>query len=70
LSLASCLFFVIGRRREGGSAPERQRQQCLCYITLTDWFSITEVESVYCAVCTESLYKTDMFQFKGLTTTL
>ena len=45
-----------------------KKQQLLCYTTLTDWFSITEVESVYCAVCTESLYKTDMFQFKALTT--
>jgi len=27
--------------------------------TLTDWFCITEVESVYCAVRTESLYKID-----------
>jgi len=29
---------------------------------LTDWFCITEVESVYCAVRTESLYKTDTFR--------
>jgi len=29
--------------------------------TLTDWLCITEVESVYCAVRTESLYKTDIF---------
>jgi len=29
--------------------------------TLRDWFCITEMESVYCAVCTEPLYKTDMF---------
>jgi hypothetical protein len=28
---------------------------------ITDWFYITGVESVYCAVRTESLYKTDMF---------
>jgi len=28
---------------------------------ITDWFGITEVESVYCAVHTKSLYKTDMF---------
>jgi hypothetical protein len=31
----------------------------LPYAALTDWFCITEVESVYSAVRTESLYKTD-----------
>ena len=34
--------------------------------TSTDWFRITEVESVYCALRTESLYKTDTFRLKGL----
>jgi hypothetical protein len=29
--------------------------------TLTDWFSVTEVDSVYCAVRTESLYTTYKF---------
>jgi len=29
--------------------------------TLTEWFCITEVENVYCAVRNESLYKTDTF---------
>jgi len=29
---------------------------------LTDWLFVTEVESVYCAVRTESLYKTDIFR--------
>ena len=28
--------------------------------TLTDWFCITEVDSVYCAVRIEPLYKADM----------
>jgi len=28
---------------------------------ITDWFCITEVESVYCVVRTESVYKTDVF---------
>jgi len=37
------------------------RQQLLPYTTLADWFCISEVESVYCAVQTESLYKTDTF---------
>ena len=31
--------------------------------TLTDWSRITEVESVYSAVRTESLYKTKKFVF-------
>ena len=29
------------------------------YTSLTDWFFITVVESVYCAVRTDSLYKAD-----------
>ena len=29
---------------------------------LTDWFCVTELEIVFCAVRTESLYKTDMFR--------
>jgi hypothetical protein len=32
------------------------KQQLLPYTTLADWFCITEAESVYCAVSTESLY--------------
>jgi len=39
----------------------QNRQRLLPYTTLADWFCITEVESVYSAVRTESLYKTDMF---------
>jgi len=31
------------------------------FTALTDWFCITEVETVYCAVRTESLYKPDTF---------
>jgi len=34
--------------------------------TLRNWFLITEVETVYCAVRTESLYKTENFVSKGL----
>ena len=30
--------------------------------TLTDWSRITEVESVYCAVRTESFYKIDKYR--------
>jgi hypothetical protein len=37
----------------------KNKQQLLPYKTLRDWFCITEVESVYSAVRTESLYKTD-----------
>jgi hypothetical protein len=38
----------------------------LTYTASTDLFFITEVESVYCAVRTESLYKTDYVpSFKG-----
>jgi hypothetical protein len=37
----------------------QNKQQLLPYKTLRDRFFITEVESVYSAVRTESLYKTD-----------
>jgi hypothetical protein len=37
------------------------KQRLLSYTALAEWFCITEVESVYCAVRTESLYKTDTF---------
>jgi hypothetical protein len=42
------------------------KQQLLPCATLTDCFCVTEVNSIYCAVCTEFLYKTDVFVFKGL----
>jgi hypothetical protein len=42
------------------------RQRLLPYTTLADWFCITEVESVYCVVRTDSLYTTDTLVFKGL----
>jgi len=35
------------------------KQRLLPYKVLVDWLCITKVESVYCAVRTESLYKTD-----------
>ena len=38
----------------------QNKQRLLLYTTLTDLFCITEVESVYCAVRTES-YKTGAF---------
>ena len=39
----------------------QNKQRCLPYTQLADWFCKTEVESVYCAVRTESLYETDTF---------
>jgi len=36
----------------------QNKQRLFPYTTLADWFCITEVESVYCAVRTEFLYKT------------
>jgi hypothetical protein len=40
------------------------KQQLLPYKTLRDWFFITEVESVYSAVRTESLYNRDTLCFQ------
>jgi len=40
----------------------QNKQRPLPYTTLTDWFCITEVESVYSTVRTESLHKTDTFR--------
>jgi len=33
----------------------------LTYTSLTEWFCVTEVESVYCAVRNGPFYKTDIF---------
>jgi hypothetical protein len=38
-----------------------EQRASLSYTALTDWFCVTEVQSVYCAVRTESLYETDAF---------
>ena len=35
------------------------KQRLLSYTILADWLCITEIESVYYAVRTESLYQTD-----------
>ena len=43
-----------------------QQTALLPYTSLAEWFCITEVESVYCAVRTESLYKTGTLVFKWL----
>jgi len=32
--------------------------------TLRDWFRAPQVQSIYCMVCTESLYKTDTFRIE------
>jgi hypothetical protein len=39
----------------------QNKQQLLSCIALTCWFCVTEAESVYCAVCAESVYKSDTF---------
>jgi hypothetical protein len=40
------------------------RQRLLPYTSLAYWLCITEVESVYSAVRTECLYKTDAFNLQ------
>ena len=42
----------------------QNEQRPLPYTTLTNWFCITEIAGVYCAVCTESLYERDTFFFQ------
>jgi hypothetical protein len=44
----------------------QNKERLLPYTTLADWFCITDVESVYSAVRTESLYKKTRLVFKGL----
>jgi len=51
--LTLCLCVVYG---------SQNKQRLLPYTSLTDWLCITEVDSVYCAVRTDSLYKTDTFR--------
>jgi hypothetical protein len=43
----------------------QNKQRLLPYTALTNWFCITEVESVYCMIRTEALYKPKRFVFKG-----
>jgi len=38
----------------------------LPYTTLADWFCITDMQSVYCALRTKSLHNTDTFSLRGL----
>ena len=42
----------------------QNKQRLLPYTLLTDWFRVTEVESVYSAVRTESFYKTHVSSLK------
>ena len=42
----------------------QNRQRLLPYTTLADWFCITEVQSVYCAVRNESLYTIDTYSLQ------
>jgi hypothetical protein len=37
----------------------QNKQQLLPFTALRDWFFTTDMESVYCVVRAESLYKTD-----------
>jgi hypothetical protein len=46
----------------------QDKQRLFLYTALEDWFCITEVESVYCAVGTESLYITDTFHLQRVKT--
>jgi DNA gyrase/topoisomerase IV subunit A len=39
----------------------QNKQRLLPYTSLRDWFCTTEVESVYCAVCSKFLYRMDKF---------
>jgi hypothetical protein len=39
----------------------QNNHQLLSCTALTHWFCMNEVESVYCVVCTESVYKRDTF---------
>jgi len=51
--------------RQNGS---QNIQRLMPYTAFRDWFCATEVESVYCAVRTESLYKTDTFHISRINT--
>ena len=53
-------FYVVLTLRLCLLCGSLHKQRLFLY-TLAYWFCITEVEGVYCAVRTESLYKTDMF---------
>ena len=39
----------------------RKKQRLLSYTLLSEWFFVTSVESVYCAIRTEFFYKTQTF---------
>jgi hypothetical protein len=52
-------FYVVSTLRLCVLYGSQNKQQLLPYKTLRDLFFITEVECVYSAVRTESLYTTD-----------
>jgi hypothetical protein len=54
-------FYVVLTLRLCFVYGPQNKQRLLPHTSLTDWFCITEVESVYCAVRSEFLYKTDTF---------
>jgi len=56
------IFYMILILRLYVLYGSQNKQRLLPYAALTQWFCITEVESVYCAVRTESLYTTYMFR--------
>jgi len=60
--LTLCLCVVLCCVR----IPGKKKQRLLPCITLTDWFSITEVYIVYCAVRTGSFERQIPFVFKGI----
>jgi hypothetical protein len=55
-------FYVVPTLRLCVLYGSQNKQQLLPYKTLRDWFSITEVESVYSAVRAESFYTTDVLR--------
>jgi hypothetical protein len=48
----------------------QNKQRLLFCATFKDWFSITEVVSVYCAVVTDPVYKQTFFVVKRLSKTV
>jgi hypothetical protein len=52
-------FYVLLTLRVCVLYGSQNKQRLLPYTALGDWFCITDVDSVYCAVRTELLYKTE-----------
>ena len=62
-SVLDVALFVVVYPTVCGLYGSQNKQQLLPYTELTKGFCITEVESVYYAVRTESLYEIDTFSF-------